>query len=114
MKYFLIIFLLLSFNVFADQQIFYDKSKNHQIVDLSGTQTLEYIKATSGGVDYDVIVIDDNFEAVRINGNKLEKYNFKEESATKNAIKKAAKEAKKDALKSKLGLTQNEIDLLVD
>ena len=112
MKYFLIVFLLVSFNVFADQQIFYDKVRNHQIVDLSGTQTLEYIKATSGDANYEVMTIKDD-EAVRIKNGKLEKYNYKEESAAKKAIKDAERLVKKNALKTKLGLTDEEIEFLI-
>ena len=97
MRYFLILFLLISFKAYPKQRIFYDNIANHQITDIRGNKTLDDV-----GPGYTMLEIDETFESYRLLPNgELEKYNLIEFKESEKQEKVVQKELRIDNFKTK-------------
>ncbi len=96
----------------AEQNIYYSKEKNLQIVDVSGKKTLEQIQKEFNTTDLSVITIDETKEAAKIANGNLVKYDFIKEAKDSKKQKDDEKKMKEQDLMNKLNLTQSDIENL--
>ena len=104
------IFCTLSYNAFADQ-VFYNKDKDIQIVDVSGKKTLEAIKKEFGEGSYEQATISSD-ESYRIKNKKIEVYNHVQENEQAKQDKENARKQKENQVKTKLNLSDAEFKAL--
>lgn len=71
------------------QKIYYDKVKNHEVIDLTGKKTLGQIKQEQGESNYQVLEIEDN-EPYKIEDGKLRKWTQKELNKEKEEAERKA------------------------
>lgn len=104
----LFIFVLSSYS-YATQKVYYDSIGNKTIIDVSGQKPKEQIIAEFGQADYQVVDIDENNEAIRVESGKLVKYNYKEENEKIRQEKEKIKKQKEIEVKQKLNLSDKEL-----
>ena len=91
------------------KKIFYNKTTNHEIVDISGQKNLDQIKFEFGGGNYEEALLS-NGEGYRIKNEKIEKYDIASEQAQDKVQKESEKTASLNRIKSKLNLSNQDID----
>ena len=94
-------------------KILYNKDTKHEIVDVSGKKTLDQIKFEFGDGDYEEETLDAD-DGYRIKNDKIIKYSIKEETDLIIADKKSKKQASIDRIKVKLGLSDKDIEDLME
>lgn len=95
------------------QKIFYDKTNNREIVDLSGKQTLAQIKKEYGDADYEQLRFDETVTGYDITDDGLKKYSLeakRRELESARAERKQLLRQKAIGLKAKLGLSDKEFE----
>ena len=112
MKILLILFLLTGV-CYADI-VYYDKTTKKTVIDISGVKPIALIKSEFGLSDQVESITLAEKEAYRIKGNKLEKFNYKEDNKQLAEARKVIKDQKKNKIKQKLGLSESEWNDLVD
>lgn len=92
----------------AQQKCFYDPVTKLMITDISGVKTKIQIETEFNLGSVQEIIIDEKFEAGKIVGNTLVKYDYKQANKDIQDLKKVGKDTKKNLIKTKLGLTEKE------
>lgn len=88
---------------------FYNKQKDVMIVDVSGSKTLEKVKEEFGDNDYEIVEVNNNESCTIVNGS-LVKYNYIDQNNQIKADKEAMKQISKDKIKSKLKISDEDIE----
>ena len=118
MKY-LALVLIVSFALpcYAEQKVFYDKTKNAMVTDMSGKKTIEQIKEEFNLSNVQEITINEREETGRIDidGNLI-KHNFVEEAEKIKTEKDKQEKVKKDKAKlelKNLGISEETIKTII-
>ena len=107
----MVMFLLYGYSLsFAAQKLFYDASTGKQIVDVSGTKTVEQIKSEFGITNCQEVIFNETKEAVRITNGSPDKYDYIKENSDIKISNDQNKKDKEDKIKQKLGLSDKEFN----
>lgn len=108
-----VIFLILFCSIAqADQKVFYETSTGRQIVDVSGKKSkqkiIEEFKLSNNVQELNI----KDSEAYRINNGNLEKFDYVQDNKNKAEEKKQSLKSKENAIKTKLNLSDMEMETL--